>query len=111
MRPTPNLNIERYRILGPPRTNNGAFIVPFEAVQLRIIASDGMGWEHVSVSTEKRCPRWAEMAYIKHLFFNESETVMQLHVRSASHINMHPYCLHLWRPQNAEIPLPPEEMV
>ena len=28
--------------------NNGAFMIPFESFTLRVIASDGMGWEHVS---------------------------------------------------------------
>jgi hypothetical protein len=27
------------------------------------------------------------------------------------HINCHPYCLHLWRPHNVEIPRPPSWMV
>jgi hypothetical protein len=37
--------------------------------------------------------------------------VMQLHVATADHINCHPYCLHLWRPHAAAIPLPPKEFV
>jgi len=36
--------------------NNGAFIIPFRSFQLRAIASDGMAWEHVSVSLPNRCP-------------------------------------------------------
>jgi hypothetical protein len=32
--------------------NNGAFVVPYQSFMLRVIASDGMGWEHVSVSCQ-----------------------------------------------------------
>jgi hypothetical protein len=45
--------------------NNGAFVTPFESFNLRVIASDGMGWEHVSVSLPHRCPHWREMRFIK----------------------------------------------
>ena len=79
--------------------------------QLRIVASSDDGWEHVSVSLEHRCPTWEEMAYVKSLFFTDEETVMQLHVPVATHINEHNYCLHLWRPTDVEIPRPPGWMV
>jgi hypothetical protein len=36
---------------------------------------------------------------------------MELHVPIAEHINLHPNCLHLWRPQDVEIPRPPAYMV
>lgn len=78
---------------------------------LRISASSGEGWDHVSVSTARRAPSWAEMEQVKHLFFRDDETAMQLHVPSSDHINFHPYCLHLWRPQDADIPRPPAWMV
>jgi hypothetical protein len=79
---------------------------------LRVIASSGdaslgVDWEHVSVSTPSRCPNWTEMSFIKDLFWAETECVMQLHVPKSKHINTHNFCLHLWRPLNAEIPMPP----
>lgn len=76
-------------------------------VWLTVIASAGKGWEHVSVSTQNRTPTWAEMEHIKRLFFNDDETVMQLHVPPSEHVNRHEYCLHLWRPIGVEIPRPP----
>jgi len=84
--------------------------------ELRIIASSGdeelqIFWEHVSVSLPNRCPNWPEMSFVKDLFWNEEETVMQLHPPKSQWINNHPFCLHLWRPLNAEIPLPPSETV
>lgn len=78
---------------------------------LRVIASNDDGWDHVSVSIERRCPAWDEMEFIKHLFFKDDETAMQLHVPASDHINYHPYCLHLWCPHHAKIPRPPADMV
>ena len=82
-----------------------------DAANLHIVASCDGGWDHVSVSRGNRCPNWQELEQIKRLFFLEGETAMQLHVPSARCINMHPYCLHLWRPQDCEIPRPPAWMV
>lgn len=89
----------------------GAFVLDLTNGRFMIIASSADGWDHVSVSTDKRTPTWAEMDYVKQLFFYKHEVVMQLHVATENHINIHPYCLHMWRPVHAEIPLPPTEMV
>lgn len=92
---------------------NGVFEVPSKTDRrtLQVIASDLDGWDHVSVSRKKRIPNWIEMEQIKLLFFADDETAMQLHVPPTDHINHHPYCLHLWRPQAVEIPRPPADMV
>jgi hypothetical protein len=94
----------------------GAFLIKHRpsGAELRVIASAGdkdMPWEHVSVSLPNRCPNWPEMAFVKDLFWLPTETVMQLHVPAAAHRNLHPYCLHLWRPIGQEIPRPPGEAV
>ena len=91
----------------------GVFAVPsvIDGHPLRVIASSGAGWEHVSVSRKNRCPNWPEMDQIKRLFFRDEECVMQLHVPAADHISDHPNCLHLWKPQDCEIPRPPGWMV
>lgn len=78
---------------------------------LRVIASGSMGWDHVSVSRADRCPTWDEMEWVKRELFADDDCVMQLHVPVAEHKNCHPYCLHLWRPHDAEIPRPPSFMV
>lgn len=78
---------------------------------LRIIASDGGHWDHVSVSLPDRCPTWEEMERVKRLFFRENETALQYHVPPKDHINQHTNCLHLWRPQVAPIPRPPQDFV
>jgi hypothetical protein len=91
----------------------GAFKLPspIDGQLLTVVASSGDGWDHVSVSRSHRCPNWPEMEYVKRLFFKDDETAMQLHVRVTDHINMHPHCLHMWRPQDSEIPRPPGWMV
>lgn len=89
----------------------GAFRVPIGSHEFTVVASSGMGWDHVSVSLKNRCPSWGEMESIKRLFFRPDEIAMQLHVATSDHISFHPNCLHIWRPQNAEIPLPPKVMV
>lgn len=78
---------------------------------IRVIASSGEGWDHVSVSLERRCPTWDEMERVKRMFFEAHETAMQLHVPTEDHISHHPYCLHLWRPTDEDIPRPPDWMV
>jgi hypothetical protein len=91
----------------------GAFKLPspIDGGSLTCIASCEEGWDHVSVSRANRCPNWIEMAAVKKAFFGDDETVMQLHVPVTEHINAHPHCLHLWRPQGIEIPRPPGWMV
>lgn len=91
----------------------GAFSVMSSSLgrELHVIASNGDGWDHVSVSGERSCPTWEEMEQVKRLFFKQDEVAMQLHVSGKDHINIHPNCLHLWRPHAALIPLPPKEFV
>ena len=102
------LLFEAYRIAGN-LGGDGIFRVPSPIDQrlLTVIASTGLDWDHVSVSQTNRCPNWPEMDYIKYMFFKDDETVMQLSVPRADHVNCHPFCLHLWRPLEAEIPRPP----
>lgn len=117
-----NLNLlSAYRLVEPAKSHwgwagdetCGMFAVPspIDQAQIVVVASSGEGWDHVSVSRRNRCPNWAEMEHIKRLFFKDDETAMQLHVPPTDHISVHPYCLHLWRPQNVDIPRPPAEMV
>lgn len=101
---------EKFRIIGN-KDEQGTFSIPFEGRNIQAIASNKMEWDHVRVSLPNRCPNWKEMSYIKELFFEPTETAMELHVPRDIHINFHPYCLHLWRPQNINIPLPPYFMM
>jgi hypothetical protein len=118
MKDMPNKHLECHRDrVGPRKSdetygNNGLFLLPSgEGVMLSVVASDGLGWDHVSVSLPDRCPTWEEMEYVRKLFFRGDEWVMQLHAPTEKNINFHPHCLHLWRPQQAAIPIPPSTMV
>lgn len=92
---------------------NGALAgVPLPSGALcRIIFSDGFGWEHVSVSLLNRCPTWEEMCWVKDKFFYPAECVVQYHPPQSGYVNVHPYCLHLWRPIKKDLPMPPNNFV
>jgi hypothetical protein len=90
----------------------GAFLVPYHMNKLRIIAANERGWDHVSVSLEHRIPTWEEMDFIKRMFFKPNEIAIQYHVAEQDHVNIHPNCLHLWRPHMPKIILvPPKNLV
>ncbi|WP_407397779.1 hypothetical protein [Treponema sp.] len=71
-----------------------------------IVWSSGEGWEHVSVSYPRRTPTWEEMCKVKDFFWNDDETVVQYHPAKSEYVNIHPYCLHLWKPKDGEYMLP-----
>ena len=77
--------------------NCGAFTIPFGSYEFVVIASDGMGWEHVSVSLKNRCPNWTEMCYMKNLFWDKEDCVVQFHPPQNEYVNNNENCLHLWR--------------
>lgn len=115
---------------GPMRStyidgNNGSFLVdsPEPGWRLALIVSDGsdssvpecLGWEHVSVhafrGAKERTPSWREMAFVKDLFWESEDVVMQLHPRRSQYVNNHPHVLHLWRSRTQAIPEPPAMLV
>ena len=96
--------------------NNGAFRVPLSFTEFAFcIASDGMGWEHVSVHISRKgrteTPSWDEMCKIKSLFWDPEDCVVQFHPPKAEYVNNHKHCLHLWRPTDHNIPTPDSIMV
>lgn len=92
-------------------SGNGMFKVFVHGKSFLCLASNGGGWEHVSVSpgspNRKKCPTWDEMCAIKDMFFEPEETVVQYHPPKSDYVNNHLYCLHMWRPLDQEIPRPP----
>ena len=101
---------------GIRRSMYGIFEIPLNSEETAlVIAENGAGssseWEHVSVSTPTRCLTWEEMCKIKDLFFNEDEAVIQIHPAKKDYVNIHNFCLHLWRPKNQKLPLPPSYLV
>lgn len=105
--------LRTYGIAGD--SGNGMFKVYVGGKSYFVIASDGGGWDHVSVSPaigrRSGCPSWDVMCAIKDLFFDEEETVIQYHPPKSEYVNNHPNCLHLWRPQKQDIPRPPKIFV
>jgi len=84
----------------------------FKGYEVGCQASNGMGWEHVSVSiNRKRTPSWEIMNFVKDLFWDKEDTVIQFHPPRSQYVSYHPFCLHLWRPIGTEIPLPDPAMV
>lgn len=119
----PNKYRERnHPILGSDDSygNAGLFIVPHHRInnyEYRVIASNGGGWEHASIQVAEkekkthRCPTWEEMCYIKEMFWEDEDCVVQYHPKKSEYVNCHPFVLHLWRPTNQELPQPPKKMV
>jgi hypothetical protein len=121
-----NLNLlDRYRVRDPrPGMHDdgddtcGAFEIPSQTSTnfLRVIASVGAGWDHVSVSLQHRNPYWSEMEYIRRMFFDPDEAVMQYHAPIRDYVDgSYPgncaTCLHMWRPHDVPIPTPPKWMI
>ena len=76
-----------------------------------VIWTFGGGWEHVSICPRNRLPEWDEMCTVKDMFWNDDECVVQYHPPKTEYVNNMPNCLHLWKPINHEIPMPPSIMV
>jgi|SRR6267142_2303487 len=69
------------------------------------------GWEHVSVSTARRTPNWREMSFVKDLFWDEDECVVQFHPPKSEYVNLHQNCLHLWRHKYVDFQRPPTLLI
>lgn len=95
----------------------GWFVWQKGKTQIRVMAVDGdeTGWEHVSVSVayktsrkwEERTPKWDEMRWIKSMFWEAEECVVEFHPPESDYVNLATNCLHLWRYVNG-FPMPPK---
>src|SRR5262245_38210742 len=118
MKPAPEIyRLRKHPMLATDMSfgNNGFFVIPHYRIhdyEIRCQISDGMGWQHVSVTVAKknhdasRCPTWEEMCYVKSVFWNKDETVIEYHPRESEYVSQHPFCLHLWKKDDYEFPLP-----
>lgn len=91
--------------------NNGFFCIPLDKnIVANVMASDGLGWEHVSVHVvedgKQETPSWEEMCIIKDMFWDEEDCVIQYHPPKSMYVNHHEHVLHLWRSTKTEIPIP-----
>lgn len=115
MRPMILKKVEDARVRdGPFRSdatfgNNGMFVFDLGGLLVQIIASDNLGWEHVSVCPVfiQRTLTWDEMCSVKDLFWDVDETVIQYHPAKMNYVNNHPFTLHLWKPVEQSLPVPP----
>jgi len=93
----------------------GAAIIPGPtAADLKIIFSSGMensDWEHVSVSCRNRCPNWVEMCFVKELFWDGEDCVVQFHPPKSDYVKLHDFVLHMWRATGQAFPIPPKVYV
>ena len=80
-----------------------AHIIPFRGRKLEVISSvdedNGVTWEHVSVVVRgsSKCPGWSTMCFVKQLFWDDEDEVIQIHPKRSRYVNAHSTCLHLWR--------------
>ena len=89
-------------IIRLPRGNKTGF------TKATIIYSWGMDWEHVSVCPlNGTMPTWDDMCFIKDMFWDEEDCVIQYHPPKSEYVNNMPNCLHLWKPIKETIPMPP----
>lgn len=115
------LNLHRVRSGPMPSDDtfgfNGAFVLRLKesnGSRIKVIASDGEGWQHVSVSladTPNSTPSWKLMCAVKDLFLEPEDCVCQFHPPKSEYVNFHPGCLHLWKPIGEKMPVPPFWMV
>jgi hypothetical protein len=92
--------------------NFGWFMIP-SPIKSQFIAVQADGqtdWEHVSASLKNRCPTWEEMCFVKSLFWEDDEAVIQFHPPKKDYVNLAKTCLHLWKYKGA-FPSPPKWMV
>jgi hypothetical protein len=96
---------------------NGVFIIDEAIRTFYRIASNGAGWEHISVhgvhvlTGDEFTPTWEDMCKIKAIFWEEEDCVVQYHPRKSQYVNCHPHTLHLWRPTGVQIPEPESILV
>jgi len=119
------LQVEQFRDLSVAEFQSdpgelwGSFLIPRATCSLRIISSGtceqnelAAGWEHVSVSrSDAKMPTWADMMYVKDLFWHEEETVLQFHPKKSEYVNCHPKVLHLWKRDGVDHELPPSLLI
>lgn len=102
---------EQHRVAGHAG-KSGAFVFKKNNITFRMVASNGLGWEHVSISLDKkRSPDWEEMCMLKNIFWDEDDCVIQFHPAKKDYVDNHPNCLHLWRPIEGIFPTPPTELI
>ena len=81
----------------------GDFYIEKSDTRVNFAFSVQMGWEHLSVSTPTKTPTWDQMCAINDAIFEDEEETVEFHPKKSEYINVHPHCLHIWRPRIDEI--------
>lgn len=63
-------------------------------------------WMHVSLSRRDRIPSYDDMKYVKEVVIGNDRWAAQLFPPASEHVNIHPFCLHLWVPLGGPLPWP-----
>ncbi len=79
---------------------NGMFVIQSIATE-----DDGKRWIHTSFSRKSRVPEYKDIKWIKEVFIGKDRMAIQVFPPKSKHVNIHPFCLHLWTPA-AHNPLP-----
>jgi len=110
-----NLKSNRAAVIDEGEDGLSAILEGPRGVCFEVVASWGSGWDHISVVMEDhkgvRTPTWEDMCFVKDFFFRSDETVVQYHPSADDYVRLHPHCLHLWRPQDVDLPKPPKIFV
>jgi hypothetical protein len=56
-------------------------------------------WLHLSVSRSNRLPSWEDMKFVKDAFIGRDHEAIQVLPKDEDFVNLHPFCLHLWSPE------------
>ena len=98
----PNAVLISISFFGGDPKGNGVFRVrTFKSGRrFQVIATDGGGWDHVSVTPldkPNKIATWDEMCEIKDMFFLPEEEAIEFHPKKSEYVNLAKNCLHLWR--------------
>ena len=67
-----------------------------------VVGWNESGWEHVSIELyARRLPTWEEMSFIKSIFWEDEDEVVQIHPKKSCYVNL-TEALHLWRPVDGD---------
>jgi hypothetical protein len=58
---------------------------------------------HVSYSYPDHIPEYSDTVFVKHIFIGDREAYMVFPLKN-KHVNIHPYCLHLFSPEKPVLP-------
>lgn len=60
------------------------------------VESDRLRWLHASIARPASMPTYADMVFLHKHGIGSDRKAFQVFAPSSEHVNIHPYCLHLW---------------